>query len=37
MDLGLAGKTVLFFASDLAECVTGQQFAVDGGQGGLGY
>lgn len=37
MDLGLAGKTVLFFASDLVVCITGQQLAVDGEQGGLGY
>ncbi len=31
-------KAILFFASDLAECITGQQLAVEGGQtAGMGY
>ena len=31
-------KAILFFASDLAECVTGQELAVEGGQtAGVGY
>lgn len=31
-------KAILFFASDLAECITGQQLAVDGGQtAGVAY
>ncbi len=37
---GAAGGVLgdfLFFASDLAVCITGQQLAVDGEQGGLGY
>jgi 3-oxoacyl-[acyl-carrier protein] reductase len=31
-------KAILFFASNLAECVTGQELAVEGGQtAGMGY
>ena len=31
-------KAILFFASDLAECITGQELAVEGGQtAGMGY
>ena len=31
-------KAILLFASDLAECITGQELAVEGGQtAGMGY